>query len=397
MLRIALQMLMADKAKYLGLLLGIIFTAFLVTFALAYFAGFMTWGFALISENKSADIWVMDPAVNSTEMTINMPESALARVRGVKGVNAAVPLSLSDVTARFANGRFQGFQMIGVDDATLAGAPQIKTHESNKILYRPDAVIIDAGGTSDKLQTPQDKQDQWQLYGNHLDASTRKLQFGDELLINDKRLFVGGISQSIPRFPPRPLIYTTYANVKRLLSNESKHLTFIMVTAQKGIKPDNLAKQIAKQTHLRARTQAQFKEDTVNWFLINSEDVGDMAAMLILAMTVGFGVTGVMLYMFTYENLKQYAILKAMGATNKQLLKMVFVQAGVAALLGAGMGIGICAIIGNAVSFIDFPFRMMWFTPLFGIIGVLIVSLSAALISTRPVLSLEPGVVFSGR
>ena len=52
----------------------------------------------------------------------------------------------------------------------------------------------------------------------------------------------------------------------------------------------------------------------MRWYLVNSEDVGDIAAMLTLAICVGFGVTGVMLYMFTAENLKQYAVLKAMGA-----------------------------------------------------------------------------------
>jgi len=39
--------------------------------------------------------------------------------------------------------------------------------------------------------------------------------------------------------------------------------------------------------------------------------------MLSMATSVGFGVTGVMLFMFTTESLKQYAVLKAMGATSK--------------------------------------------------------------------------------
>jgi putative ABC transport system permease protein len=42
--------------------------------------------------------------------------------------------------------------------------------------------------------------------------------------------------------------------------------------------------------------------------------VGDIASMLTLAITVGFGLTGVMLYMFTTENLRQYAVLNVMGA-----------------------------------------------------------------------------------
>jgi putative ABC transport system permease protein len=40
---------------------------------------------------------------------------------------------------------------------------------------------------------------------------------------------------------------------------------------------------------------------------------------------------------------------------------------------------------------------MMWFTPLAGLLGVVIVSVAAALISVRPVVKLQPAVVFAGR
>ena len=120
--------------------------------------------------------------------------------------------------------------------------------------------------------------------------------------------------------------------------------------------------------------------------------------MLSMATSVGFGVTGVMLFMFTTESLKQYAVLKAMGATSKLLLAMIFVQSGLCALIGTGLGLGLCAIIGQvAVVEADYPFRMMWFTPVLGGVMVLLVSVVAAAISARPVLKLEPGVVFAGR
>ncbi|MDB5050116.1 MAG: transporter, rane protein, partial [Fibrobacteres bacterium] len=149
---------------------------------------------------------------------------------------------------------------------------------------------------------------------------------------------------------------------------------------------------------MRARTAGDLKSDTVHWYLENSEDVGDVTAMLLMAITVGFGVTGVMLYMFTNENLRQYAVLKAMGATPGMLLIMIFTQAGVCALLGAGIGLGICGIAGQiAVTFFEFPFRMMWFAPIFGVAMVVIISLVAAAISTYPVLKLDPASVFAGR
>ena len=60
---IALKMLLGDRTKYAGLLFGIAFTSFLVTFATSYFGGMMTRSFELIAENPKADVWVMDPAV----------------------------------------------------------------------------------------------------------------------------------------------------------------------------------------------------------------------------------------------------------------------------------------------------------------------------------------------
>ena len=398
MLRIALKMLVGDRAKYVGLLFGISFTSFLVTFAGSYFCGFMTRGFALIAENPAADVWVMDPAVESTELTTNLPDSALDRVRSVNGVLSAVPLALGTAEVRFPNGMFQSFQVICVDDATLLGVPALQDGLSSTVLRAPDAVIVDPGGTDGKLETPLLKADQWPYGAPHLSAPTRELAVGDEIVVNDHHVVVRGRSLALPRYPPRPLIYTTFSNAVRILLPERHRLTFVLATAAPGVSPRDLAARIHGRTGLKARSSNDFEVDTVNWFLINSEDVGDIGAMLSLAMTVGFGVTGVMLYMFTNESLKQYAVLKVMGATSKLLLAMIFVQAGLCALLGTGLGLGLCAIVGQiAVVEADYPFRMMWFTPIVGGVMVLLVSVIAALISARPVLKLEPGKVFAGR
>src|SRR5262249_51368092 len=161
MLRVAFKMLLGDRAKYVGLLFGITFTSFLVTFAASYFCGFMTRGFALIAENPTADIWVMDPAVDSVEQTANMSDSVLDRVRSVNGVLSAVPLALGTADVRFPNGRVQPFQIIGVDDATLSSVPRLRDVASSAVLRTPDAAIVDPGGTEGKLETPLLEADQW--------------------------------------------------------------------------------------------------------------------------------------------------------------------------------------------------------------------------------------------
>jgi len=175
-------------------------------------------------------------------------------------------------------------------------------------------------------------------------------------------------------------------------------LTFVLVKAAPGVSARELASRIATQTGLKARSSADFKRDTVNWLFINSEDVGDIGSMVSIAMLVGLGVTGVLLYMFTTDSLKQYAVLKAMGADSRLLLTMIFVQSSLCALLGIGLGLVVCAIVGQiAIVEFNFPFRMMWYMPIFAALTVVVVSITAAVVSARPVLKLEPGVVFAGR
>ncbi len=397
MFRVALKMLVGDRVKYAGLIFGIAFTSFLVTFAGSYFAGFMTWGFALIAENPRTDVWVMDPAVRSIEPTTNLPSSALDRVRSVEGVSTAVPLALGTADVRFPNGRFQSFQVIGVDDATLTGLPRLEDNVPPIVLRTPDAVAVDPGGTTGKLQTPVKQADQWSGGPPRLNVPTRTLAVGDDLLVNDHRVTVVGRSEGLPRYPPRPLLYTTYSNALRILLRERRRLTCVLVTAARGVAPGEVASRSETRTGLRARTSDDFKADTVRWTLVNSEDVGDIETMLSIAILVGFGVTGVLLYMFTNENLRQYAVLKAMGATPQLLLTMIFVQAALCAIIGTGLGIGVCAIAAQLLSGSDYPFRMMWFTPIIGVLTVLFVSIVSTAISSRPALRLEPGVVFAGR
>ena len=378
MLRTALKMLIGDQIKYAGLIVGISFTAFLVSLAGSFFAGFLTRGFALVSENPRADVWVMDPAVGSVEPTIALPGWALGRIKTVEGVGSADPIAIIGTEARLPGGGFVPVEIVAVDDATLVGAPPMEHPES---LRDDRTVYADAGGTTDKLVVP--------VQGD-AEHATRALMAGDEVIVNDRSLRVAGVSAAQPRFPPRPLMFMTLGNALRVLPQERSRTTFVLVRATKGQDGRELAARIERRTGLRARTAEDFKADTVHWNLEHSEDVGDVSTMLVIAGFVGLGGTGVLLFMFTQENLRHYAVLAAMGASRRVLAGMVMAQAGLTGALGGSIGIGLCAGIGREVMGDGAPFRFMWFMPPLAYGVVLAVCLLAALLSVRPIVTLTP-------
>ena len=62
---IALKMLVGDRAKFLGIVLGLTFAAALITQQGSIFCGLMLRTCAQITDITGADLWVMDPASGS--------------------------------------------------------------------------------------------------------------------------------------------------------------------------------------------------------------------------------------------------------------------------------------------------------------------------------------------
>jgi len=58
MYRIALKMLMGDRGKYLGLIMGLTFAALLITQQSSIFTGLMTRTYSFINDLSQPDIWV---------------------------------------------------------------------------------------------------------------------------------------------------------------------------------------------------------------------------------------------------------------------------------------------------------------------------------------------------
>ena len=120
---VALKMLVGDKAKYLGIIMGLTFASLLITQQAAIFLGLMTRTFGAITDLSYPDIWVMDRKVQFIDDIKPLQDTVLFRVRGISGVEWAVPLYKGLLKARLSNGNFQTCNVLGLDDATLVGGP----------------------------------------------------------------------------------------------------------------------------------------------------------------------------------------------------------------------------------------------------------------------------------
>ncbi len=384
MLVIALKMLVGDRAKYLGIIMGLTFASLLITQQASIFVGLMTRTVGFITDTSLADIWVMDPKVQFVDDIKPLQDTKLFRVRSVDGVAWAVPLYKGLLKAHLENGTFQTVNVVGIDDATLIGGPPEMVVGQLADLRRSDSVIVDWVGASGKLAKPSP------VAG----GKPIPLTVGDTLELNDHRATVVGICKVSRTFQSQPMIYTTYSRATMFAPRERKHLSFILVKAKPGEDIKMLAQQIGRVTGLVAYPRDDFKRVTINYFMKNTGIPINFGIAVALGFIVGTVIAGQTFYNFTLENLKQFGTLKAMGTSHGILLRMILLQALMVGGIGYGLGIGLASLFGRLVRGSELAFRMPWQLLVISAGAVTLICLFSALISIYKVIRLEPAIVF---
>lgn len=383
---IALKMLMGDKGKYLGIVMGLTFASLIMTQQPAIFLGLMTRTFSFISDVGLPDIWVMDPKVQFVDDIKPMQDTELYRVRGISGVEWAMPMYKGLLKARLTDGTFQTCIVVGLDDATLIGGPPVMVKGNIEDLRRSDSIIVDIDGALDKLGKPSPTP------GN----KPIPLEIGDSLELNDHRAIVVGIAKVSRTFQAQPVIYTTYARAKNYAPRERKLLSFVLVKAKKGQDLSELTRRIKESTGLSAYTRSEFMDLTYKYFMKNTGIPINFGISVLLGFIVGAAIAGQTFYNFTLDNLRQFGVLKAMGTSNWVLLRMILLQAVLVGSIGYGMGVGLTALFGYSMRNTILAFRFPWQLLIFSGAGVSLICIFAALISIFKVIRLEPAIVFKG-
>ena len=386
MYAIALKMLIGDRGKYLGIIMGLTFASLLITQQSSIFTGLMTRTYGAISDLAQPDIWVMDPKVQFIDDLKPLQDTELFRIRSVPGVAWAVPLYKGLLKARLEDGNYQICSVLGLDDTTLIGGPPVMLAGSLSDLRRQDAIIVNDVGANTRLVKPSP------VPGGR----PVPLRIGDTLEINDHRAVVVGICRVSRTFQSQPVVYTTYSRATTFAPRERKLLSFVLVKAQPGLDPQTLTRRIREQTSLAAHTAQEFKDLTYDYFMKYTGIPINFGIAVGLGFIIGTAIAGQTFYNFTLENIRYFGTLKAMGATNGILLRMILLQALLVGSLGYGLGVGGASLFGYLLGGTELSFRLTLELLVFSGTAIGLIIILSALISIRKVVTLEPAIVFKG-
>jgi len=322
LLRIGYKLLVNDRAKFSALLVGITFSVFLMMQMTAMFAGILNRAYSTVT-NIGAPMWIIDPAVNTPTIVTPLPDYLLDAVRSMKQVEYAVPIFIGSAQVRLNDGTYQGGSVIGLDDTSLLGRPELEQGVIEDI-YAENAFIMVHDAEFAKLGNP---------------------RIGTTFELNDHRGTIVGIANvPVGGLTGVPTLYTTYRRAIEYIPTTRFTVSYILLKPRSKRAEAAIKQQVAQLGYI-ALTRAEFNQRIANYYIYQTGVGTNILMMTAISFLVGLSISGQTFYSFILENLDKFAALRAIGAKRRELVYMILFMALFTAMTGYGLGIGLVTLM----------------------------------------------------
>ncbi len=371
---LAQRNLFHDKVRLTVTLTGIVFSVVLIVVQLGLFLGFTSATSNLI-DHSGADLWITSKNVPYVEQGVAFSERKLNQVRAVPGVADAQKIIAHWTQWKRRDGGQESVQIVGINIDDPLERPWNLVAGRVEDLKSPDAVILD------------------DLYKQKLGVT----RIGEVFEIGGYRARVVGFTHGIRSFTTSPYVFTSFKNAQDYTATREDQTLFILVKVAPGADVQQVRHDVLD--HVRdvdVFTTAQFSRmTTFYWMFTTGAGVAVLIAA-VLGLVVGFVVVAQTIYATTMDHIREYGTLKAMGAPNSYVYKVIMKQAAISAVIGYVLGMGVSVFVvhgsekgGAAILMPPSMAAGMFFVTLLMCVG-------AALVSINKVTRIDPAMVFKG-
>jgi len=373
--KIAFKLLVNDRGKFATLVVGITFSIFLMVQVTSIFAGVFSKAASTII-NIGARLWVIDPALNNPLSNIPLPDYVLDVVRSIEGVKYAAPLYSSSALLKLQSGAYQAATILGLDDSTLVGRPELIEGNIEDI-YGENAFIAVRDQEFVKLENP---------------------AIGTSFEVNDHRGTIVGIAKvSASGLFGIPTLYTVYSRAIQYIPTMRFTAAYVLVEPKSEADIPRIRQRVAETGYLML-TNEEFRQRISDFYMYKTGAGINIMMMTVFSFIVGLSISGQTFYAFVLENMEKFGALKAIGAKGYELVLMILFQALFAGTVGYGLGVGLCSLIVNiAIRRVpSYTAAITFFNLGVAFVMVLVIVAVSSCVAIRKVIRVEPFDIFRG-
>ena len=374
MISLAQRNLLHDKVRLTVTLTGIVFAVVLIVIELGLYVGFTQTTSSLI-DHSGADLWVTSTHVPYLELGTPFNERKLYQVKAVPGVADAEKFINRYTRWNRLDGAQETVQVMGFNPDAGLGGPWNVVEGSVHDLKTPDGVIVD------------------EVYKKKLGVS----RVGEVFEINGHRARVVGFTRGIRDFTTDPYVFTSFRHAQDYTPLRSDQTTYILVKTEPGANVDEVRRNIlARVKDVDVLTSAEFSRRTQRYWTFTTGAGIAILLAAVLGLIVGFVVVAQTIYATTMDHLKEFGTLKAMGAPNSYVYKVILIQAAVGAVIGYTLGMIISGFVIRFAQPAGAPILMNAWMAISTFLLTLLMCAGAAMVSINKVTRLDPAMVFKG-
>jgi putative ABC transport system permease protein len=373
---LARRNLFHDRIRFAVTLTGIVFALVLIIIQFGLFLGFTTTTSNNI-DHSGADIWIVFHGVGYFDTGRMFSERKFYEVLSVPGVRQAEKYIQNFAYWKKPDGGVENVQVIGFHPGSGLGEPWNVVEGSVLDVKLEDGVIVD------------------ELYKEKLGVS----KIGDRVEIGDHRARVVGFTRGIRSFTTSPFVYTSFKNALNYTRPEAREdqLAYILVTVAPGVPSHEVLESLrARLTDVDIYTREEFSRRTrFYWMFTTGAGLAVLTAAL-MGLVVGVAVVAQTIYAATMDHIREYGTLKAMGATNGYLYRVLIEQAAWSAVLGYAFAMFAAHFIVEASEKGGALILMPPAMKIAMLVLAVFMCIAAALVSINKVTRLDPAMVFRG-
>lgn len=169
---------------------------------------------------------------------------------------------------------------------------------------------------------------------------------------------------------------------------------YFLVRVKEGADLDSIKREIEKDSNLQAVSSLDFAKK--NRAIIEEGFLPIIWVLVIIGFVIGVAVIGLTIYTATVEKTREYGVLKALGASNLKLYKIIFEQSLISGLIGYVIGLGLtflsAEIIERFVPAFAVLLRGREILLVFG--AAILMSVFASYVPIRKIVKIDPAIVF---
>lgn len=343
---------------------GVAFAVVLILIIASLYRGWS--GASGLFSELPGDLWVAQEGTSDPLRTTSfLPDGRSAELARLPGVAAVIPVYARRIAVPTRGGELNAYFM----SLALPAEAPVPDDARERFLPGPGRLIVDSAF-----------------------ASEAGIGAGDVIDVLDRELVVQQV-----RPGGNPLFEIAFVNgvdAPALLGLEG-FVSFYLLVAEPAADLDAVSDAaVATVPGAETHTGAEFAAAMGD--LVNQGFLPVVGALVAIGLVIGGAVVALTTYTATIEKARDFAVLKAVGASGGFVYRVVIAQSLIVGVLGSALGLGVSALAATLIKrgVPEFVTDLRW-PDAAGVFGaILLVSLAAAYVPVRRINRIDPAMVF---